>query len=75
MTKQKNKIGPKTTGSRWADDRIGRALNRTQEEALATALRVLTKLTAGAYAPKLVWERVACDNALDVLGMSGKGDR
>jgi len=66
------KIGPKTTGNRWADERIGRALNRTEQRVIDTALRVLTKMDKGTLPPKLVWQRVACDN---MLGMFGKGEK
>jgi hypothetical protein len=64
-------IGPKTTGNRWADDRIGRALNRTETQVMDTAIRVLAKLDKGTFPPKLVWERVACDNAIGIF--TGKG--
>jgi len=70
-----NPFGPKTTGSKWADDRIGRSLNRTEEQVIDTAVRVLAKLEQGNYAPKLVWERVACDNVLSVFGASERGTK
>jgi len=65
-------IGPKTTGNRWADDRIGAALNRPEQRVIDTALRVFAKMEQGTLPPKLVWQRVACDNMLGFFGKGGK---
>ena len=65
-------LGPKTTGNRWADDRIGAALNRPDQRVIDTALRVMAKLENGTLPPKLVWQRCACDNMLGFFGKGGK---
>jgi len=65
-------IGPKTTGNRWADDRIGAALNRPEQRVIDTALRVFAKMEQGTLPPKLVWQRCVCDNMLDFFGKGGK---
>ena len=72
MEKSTKQIGPKTTGNRWADDRIGAALNRPEQRVIDTALRVFAKMEQGTLPPKLVWQRVACDNMLGFFGKGGK---